>query len=159
MQGHCRELHRPAAAATVHRTVLGTPCIVTITVCDSKGDSSHILLCPALWGTFWNSAIRPSVSHGAAAISYRHAGCLQLSGIATAGHQRYADCGRVRRRTQIRRDFWIELPSAEGEYRLAVPGAILCSTRIKYVDLSVNLPNKEICKICSVFSGVVYDGT
>ena len=93
-------------------------------------------LMPPPQGAFWNSAIRPSVCPMAQLP--RLAACS----LATAGHQRCADCGPVRGRTQIRvrprflgrhgrrsasvRDFWIELPLA-GAYRLAVPGAIPCS--------------------------------
>ena len=55
----------------------------------------------------------PSVclSRGAAAQAI---GTLAACSLATAGHRRCADCGPVRGRTQIRRDFWIELPSQRG---------------------------------------------
>ena len=65
-------------------------------------------------------------------------GTLAACSLATASHQKCADvsgmCGLVRGRTYIRRDFWIELPSA-GAYRLAAPGAIRCSNKISPVTL------------------------
>ena len=48
---------------------------------------------------------------------------LAACNLATAGNKICADCGPVRERTQIRRDFWIELPSAGG---LAAPVQIPC---------------------------------
>jgi len=66
-------------------------------------------------GALSDSAIRPSVclSHGAAALGYRHAGCLQLSHVYGL---------RTRPRTNVDPPR-VELPSA-GAYRL---GAITCS--------------------------------
>ena len=53
-------------------------------------DTRLTSLCPRRrGGAFWNSAIRPSVcppvclSHGAAALCYRHAGCRHLSYVQT----------------------------------------------------------------------------
>ena len=42
---------------------------------------------PGVGGALSDTAIRPSVclSHGAAALGYKHAGCLQLSRVLTAG--------------------------------------------------------------------------
>ena len=75
---------------------------------------------PAL-GTFWNSAIRPSVPRRSC-LGYRHAGCLQLS------HRRPPEiCGlRTRPRTDVDPPRFSDLTAigGGGAYRLAAPGAI-----------------------------------
>ena len=77
-------------------------------------DTRLTSLCPRRrGGAFWNSAIRPSVcppvclSHGAAALCYRHAGCRHLSYVQTVD-----GCRSAASRTAI----------YGGGYRLAAPG-------------------------------------
>ena len=78
----------------------------------------------------------PSVclSHGAAALGAQlpqSVGTLAACSLPTAGHQRCADCGSVRGRTQIRRESNCHRRTA---YRLAAPGAITCSLWLAVSD-------------------------
>jgi len=69
--------------------------MIFLTIISYSPTSSHN---PAIGGALSDTAIGPSVclSHGAAALGYRHAGCLQLS------HRRPPEiCGR---RTRLRTD-------------------------------------------------------
>jgi len=81
--------------------------------------SCHLLVCPAVGAgaVFRNSPIRPSVCP----MAQLPIGMLVACSLATAGRQRCADCGLVRGRTLIRRDFCHRRTAMGGEHIVSPP--------------------------------------